>query len=45
MDSKNLKFFDGCSRQMDPNIHQKDIIKDESFSLPKTNSKKRQIWN
>jgi len=43
MDSKNIKFFDGCSRQMDPTIHQKkDIVKDESFLLlPKIHSKKK----
>jgi hypothetical protein len=45
MESKNKKFFDGCSREIERNVHQRrDIIEEESFLLlPRINSKK--FWN
>lgn len=43
MEPKNKKFFDGCSREIERNVHQRrDIIEEESFLLlPRINSKKK----
>ena len=43
MDQKNKKYFDGCSRQLESIVHQRqEIIDEESFLLlPRINSKKK----
>lgn len=43
MDKKNVKFFDGCTRDLNKiNYNREDIIEEESFLLlPRVNSKKK----
>merc|ERR1711991_573915 len=43
MDKKNVKFFDGCKRDINNiNYNREDIIDEESFLLlPRVNSKKK----